>query len=75
MQMIKGESSHWINKNKLTKVKFEWADEYYAASVSESHVFRVREYIKNQDVHHRIKSWDEESTELLEQWGFSKHMG
>jgi REP element-mobilizing transposase RayT len=73
MQMIKGESSHWINKNKLTKVKFEWADEYYAASVSESHVVRVREYIKNQDVHHRIKSWDEENTKLVEQWGFSKH--
>jgi putative transposase len=24
MQLIKGESSHWINKNKLSKKKFEW---------------------------------------------------
>ena len=35
MQLIKGESSFWINKNGLTEHKFEWQDEYYAASVSE----------------------------------------
>ena len=35
MQLINGESSFWINKNGLTKHKFEWQDEYYAASVSE----------------------------------------
>ena len=54
MQMIKGESSYWINKNSLVRCKFEWADEYYGVSVSESHVVRVREYIKNQEEHHRI---------------------
>ncbi len=75
MQMIKGESSHWINKSRLMKVNFEWADEYYAASVSESHVVRVRQYIKNQEEHHRIRSWEEENTELLEKWGFSKNKG
>ena len=26
MQLLKGESSFWINKNKLTKMKFEWQD-------------------------------------------------
>ncbi len=31
MQYIKGESSFWINKNKIIPFKFEWADEYYAA--------------------------------------------
>ncbi len=36
MQLIKGESAFWINKQKLTKIKFEWADEYFAVSVSES---------------------------------------
>src|SRR5689334_15068887 len=25
MQLIKGESSHWINKNKLCREKFAWA--------------------------------------------------
>jgi putative transposase len=34
VQLLKGESSYWINKNGLTKSKFEWQGEYYAASVS-----------------------------------------
>ena len=38
LMLLKGESSHWINKSKLTKTKFEWQDEYFAVSVSESTV-------------------------------------
>lgn len=52
MKLIKGESSFWINKNNLTKEKFEWQDEYFAASVSDSMLDNVREYIKNQEEHH-----------------------
>ncbi len=47
MQLIKGESSFWINKEGLTNGKFEWQDEYFAVSVSESHIDRIRNYIKN----------------------------
>jgi len=75
MQLIKGESSYWINKNRLTKSKFEWADEYYGVSVSESHVDRVRDYIKNQEEHHRIRTWEEERNEFIVQYGFSKCQG
>ena len=32
-QLIKGESSHWINQMRLTDVKFEWQDEYLATGV------------------------------------------
>ena len=28
MRLIKGESSHWINQNELTKTKFRWQKEY-----------------------------------------------
>lgn len=59
-QLIKGESSFWVNKNKITKLKFEWQDEYIALSVSESQVKRVREYIRNQEEHHKIKTFQEE---------------
>jgi len=52
MQLIKGEAAYWINKNQVVKQKFEWADEYYAASVSESVVEKVRNYINNQEEHH-----------------------
>lgn len=57
MQLIKGESAFWMNKKKITSEKFEWADEYYAISVSESQVKKVRVYIKNQEEHHRKKSF------------------
>ena len=47
MQLIKGESSFWINKNQLTKTKFGWQDEYFVASVSESNLAQVRRYIQS----------------------------
>lgn len=70
MQLIKGESSFWINKNKLCRGKFEWQDEYYAASVSESILNRVRNYIRNQEEHHKRKTFKEEYEEFMEQHGF-----
>ncbi len=72
MQLIKGESSHWINKQNLLNRKFEWQDEYYAVSVSESQIGRVRNYIKNQESHHARKTWDQEVDELIERFGFQK---
>jgi REP-associated tyrosine transposase len=75
MQVIKGESSYWINKNKLVRSGFEWADEYYAVSVSESHSDRVKDYIRNQEQHHRNKTWEEECEELLSMYGFSRCEG
>jgi putative transposase len=45
-RLLKGESSHWINENNLTKEKFKWQDEYFATSVSIDDLPRVREYIK-----------------------------
>jgi putative transposase len=75
MQLIKGESSYWINKSRLLLYKFEWADEYYGVSVSESHVDKVREYIKNQVEHHRIKTWEVECEEFMVHYGFSKCKG
>ena len=71
-QMLKGESSHWINQTELLNVKFEWQDEYIAISVSESIVDKVREYIKNQEVHHRKKSFSEEYQEFLDKYGFNR---
>jgi putative transposase len=72
IQLIKGEASFWINRNKLTKYKFEWADEYYAVSVSESHIINVLKYINNQEEHHKRKSWDEEQQELMKAFGFDR---
>ena len=56
VSLIKGESSHWINQEKLVPGKFAWQDEYFAVAVSESNVRRVQEYIRNQELHHKNKS-------------------
>ena len=75
MQLIKGESSHWINKNKLSVGKFAWADEYYAVSVGESQIASVRNYIKTQETHHRKFTWEEECDDFFEKYGFVKIKG
>ena len=59
VQLIKGESSHWINLNGLLKRKFEWQDDYFCVSVSDSAVARVREYIRDQENHHKRKTYEE----------------
>jgi len=77
VQLIKGESSFWINKNNLCKDKFEWQGEYFAVSVSESGVNKVRDYIKNQEIHHKKKTFQQEYDEFMEKYGFEiiKPMG
>ncbi len=70
VQLIKGESSYWINKNNLCTEKFEWQDDYFAVSVSESGVDAVRKYIKNQEQHHSKKTFQQEYDEFIEKYGF-----
>jgi len=70
LMLLKGESSHWINEQKLTKEKFEWQKEYFAVSVSESAVHRVRAYIKNQENHHKKKSFNDEYQEFIRKYQF-----
>jgi len=72
MQLIKGESSFWINKHDLIKQKFEWQDEYFAVSVSESGIDKVREYIKNQEVHHHKKTFEQEYNNFISEYNFQK---
>lgn len=70
-QLIKGESSFWINKNDLIRQKFSWQDDFWAVSVSESHVEAVRKYISNQEDHHREKSFSEEVDEFMEKYDWN----
>ena len=72
MELIKGESSHWINSKRITPTKFAWQDEYSAVSVSESLLDSVRRYIANQDAHHRTKEFAEELDDFLKRAGFER---
>lgn len=70
VQLLKGESSFWVNKNNLCRQKLIWQSEYFAVSVNERGVDRVREYIKNQEDHHRKKTFQEEYEEFLDKYEF-----
>ena len=70
--LIKGESSYWVNKQQIIKNKFEWQDEYIALSVSESGIDKVRQYILNQEKHHKKITFSQEYDEFLRLHGFNK---
>ena len=72
MQLIKGESAFWFNKQEFITHKFSWQEEYFAVSVSESALHKVREYIKNQEAHHGKKTFKDEYDELIDFYGFRK---
>jgi REP element-mobilizing transposase RayT len=72
MQLIKGESSFWINKSGVCRIKFGWQDEYFAVSVSEANVPGVRKYIANQEEHHRTKSFEDEFEGFMKRAGFQR---
>ncbi len=69
-QLLKGESSYWINQNKMISGNFNWQDDYWAVSVSESHLKSVRNYIYNQEKHHKIKSFSDEIEEFMKKYGW-----
>jgi len=54
----------------LTKTKFYWGDDYWAVSVSESHLKDVKEYIRNQEEHHRTKCFTEEVDDFMRKYGW-----
>lgn len=70
VQLIKGESSFWANRENLITPKLVWAEDYFAASVSESAIQNVRSYIQNQEDHHRKISFTEEYEKFIRSYGF-----
>ena len=69
MQYVKGESSEWINREKLTKRKFNWQDGFGAFSHSKSQIDSVVKYILNQQEHHKKITFLEEYKNMLEKFG------
>jgi REP element-mobilizing transposase RayT len=68
MQDIKGSSSTWINERKFTKTRFQWQEGYGAFSYSKRELPVIIDYIKNQEEHHRQKTFLEEYKELLQEF-------
>jgi REP-associated tyrosine transposase len=61
---IKAESSGWVHATIGLK-KFEWQSGYLGLTVSPSQIEAVKNYIFNQEQHHRRKTFKEEYLELL----------
>ncbi|MFZ1702137.1 MAG: IS200/IS605 family transposase [Pyrinomonadaceae bacterium] len=60
LMLIKGESAHWLNQQGFVRGKFRWQDDYFAISVSQSVVGKVRSYIEGQEEHHRAVPFNRE---------------
>lgn len=60
VKLLKGSTSHWINKNRIIEDRFSWGRGYSAFSVSHSVLPKVVQYIQDQGIHHRTKSYQDE---------------
>ena len=65
IQVVKSESTKWINDNHFTHQKFSWQDGFGAFSYSKSQVSQVIRYIQNQEQHHYKQSFLEEYIAFL----------
>jgi REP element-mobilizing transposase RayT len=70
-QLLKGESSFWFNhQSGISPTPLYWQNDYFAVSVSESGVDKVRAYIDNQEEHHKKKTFAQEYNEFISKYGF-----
>lgn len=65
IQLIKANSSRWINETEKVAGKFAWQRGHGAFSVSESMLNPVTNYIENQREHHRHRTFEVEYLEFL----------
>ena len=66
---LKRESSQWLKTKGPGLESFYWQSGYGAFSISPSHVDALKEYIANQEEHHRQESFQDEFRRLLTKYG------
>lgn len=66
MQLVKGDSSEFVNRKNFTKKKFFWQGGYGAFTHNHSQIDNVVKYIINQKIHHQKKMFIDEYIEMLE---------
>lgn len=69
VEEIKRHSSRWIKTRGLYYRQFFWQGGYGGFSVSPSLHAKTREYIKNQESHHKKSSFKEEYLLFLKEYG------
>jgi REP-associated tyrosine transposase len=66
---LKANSSRWIRETFPNRFRYGWQEGYSAFSVSKSCEKAVIEYIRNQDEHHKKRSFQEELLDMLKRHG------
>jgi REP element-mobilizing transposase RayT len=65
---LKKSATEWLREHGAGLRGFHWQAGYGAFSVSQSAVEEVREYIRNQREHHRVKTFQEEFRAFLRKY-------
>jgi putative transposase len=71
VRLVKANSSKWVHETFPAKRGFAWQSGYGAFSVSQSNVDAVRQYIAEQEEHHRTVTFQEEYLAFLRRHGIS----
>ncbi len=71
VEEVKKGSSKWIKTKSSDLARFYWQNGYGAFSVSESNLAGVREYIANQQEHHRRMTFQDELRALFNKHGLA----
>jgi len=65
VEEVKKGSSKWLKTKGRAFARFHWQNGYGAFSVSQSNVKQVKEYIQNQQEHHKRQSFQDEFLAFL----------
>ncbi len=68
VQLVKSNSSKWLNENKLLPGRFEWQRGYGAFSYARSQLNSIVQYILNQPEHHHKLTFQEEYIAFLQRF-------
>jgi REP element-mobilizing transposase RayT len=68
VEKIKSNSSRFINSKKWVLGKFNWQKGYGAFSYGHSQLQNIINYIKNQEVHHKRRTFQDEYIEFLKKF-------
>jgi putative transposase len=68
LELVKGDSSEFINTHKFTRRKFNWQSGYGAFSISRSHLDKAVKYVHNQKIYHQKQPFREEYLQLLKKY-------
>ncbi len=66
---LKRDSSKWVKTESPELADFHWQAGYGAFSISPSHVEALKQYIANQEEHHRRETFQDEFRRLCRKYG------